>query len=325
IIWLGRRPVGGTDADWVETDHAAIDDETPLDTWTRSEVSITVPADGQEWEIVARLTPPAGDVIYDEGATELYADDALEFHDVDQALIVKALVEHAQDPAFDKGNFYLDTDTPLTGVKRTKVYYWHDRWTISAALAELCSLSDGPEITIDATPEKRTVRTHYPQAGQESTVVLSTMGNIDDYHLGLDGESSATTVIVQADGSGADREEGVATGADLLDGLVLEDVYTAEPGTHIGELNEQALTAHARYAGHVPLLTVQTRPPYYDVRTHERVDTTSTLLDMLSLGSRVGVDVRSPLHAINKRARVTSWSLEPDVDRLTYTPTLLEV
>src|SRR5690606_5104106 len=59
IIWLGRRPVGGTDADWVETDHAAIDDETPLDTWTRSEVSITVPADGQEWEIVARLTPPA--------------------------------------------------------------------------------------------------------------------------------------------------------------------------------------------------------------------------------------------------------------------------
>src|SRR5690606_31490669 len=131
---------------------------------TRSEVTIDVPADGQAWEIVARLTPPAGTVIYDEGATNLWADDALEFVDVDQALIVAGLVAHAQDPAFDKDDLNIGASTPLTGVTRTRVYYWHDRQTIASCLAELTGLSDGVDITIDTTPTTRTVRTHYPRA-----------------------------------------------------------------------------------------------------------------------------------------------------------------
>src|SRR5690606_4165508 len=267
VIWLGRRPVGSTDDDaWTEADWVDIDDETPLNTWTRSEVSITVPADGQAWEIVARLTPPAGTIVYDEGATELYADDAIEFIDVDQALIVQGLVEHAQDPAFDKDGLGLLTDTPLTGVKRTRVYYWHERATISDCLEELVNISGGMDLTWQTTPTTRTLVSHYPRAGQVTTASLQAGEDrtVDDYQISLNGAAAATTVIVQADGSGSGREEGVAQGVpDDLD-LVLEEVWTAEPGTHIGELNAQAARGHRHYGGHVPIVTATVRQEQTD-------------------------------------------------------------
>src|SRR5690606_21159210 len=37
ILFLGRRPVGGNDASWVETAIARVDEETPLGTWQRWE------------------------------------------------------------------------------------------------------------------------------------------------------------------------------------------------------------------------------------------------------------------------------------------------
>ena len=316
VVWLGRR-LAGTDDPWV-ADSVGIDEETPLNTPTRSEVSIEIPADGQAYEVEARLTPPAGTIVYDEGATNLMADDALEFIDVDQALIIKALVEHAQDPNFDKDNFYLTTDTPLTGIKRTKVYYWHDRQCISDCIAELASLSGGVDVTIDTTPTERTLRTHYPRAGQETGVHLTTDTaatsrefQMDDYSLLLDGASSATTTIVQADGSGADREEGVMVNPAPL-GLVIEAVWTAEPASHIGELGEQAATAWARYSGHVPVITV----------TLDK-DDTDKAVDLLDLGDRLDVTIPDPLHPlVGARAYIPGWSIDTTTDRPTYAPVL---
>ena len=312
ILFLGRRPVGSGDDGFAdgETATTRVDDETPLGTWTRSEVTITVPADGQAWEIVARLTPPAGTVVYDEGATNLYADDALEFVDVDQADIVKGLIEHAQDPAYGKDDLNLTPATTPTGIRRTRVYYWHERQTIASALAELTSLADGVDITIDTTPTTRTVRTHFPRAGQESDVTLSPDTHVEDYSLTLDGLSAATTAIVQADGSGPDREEGVVVGTGTL-GVVLEDVWTTEPGTHVGELGEQARTARARYGGHVPVLTV----------TCDN-DDTDHLLDRLGLGDRVDVSIPSPLLTVAGRASLPGWSIDHETDRITYAPAL---
>ena len=296
IIWIGRRKPGARTYD--ETSLARIDDETPLATPTRWETSITVPADGQEWEIVVRLKPPAGTVIYD--AASLKADDALEFIDADYSTIVAGLIEHAQDPAYDKDDLHLTADVRPTGHRTTRVYYWHERQTIASCLAELVGLVDGPDIHID--PVTRRVITR-PRIGQDTTVTLATDTGI------LDDHTAATTVIVQADGSGADREEGVATGlTDDVD-LVLEEVYTAEPGTRVGELTAQARQYHGLVAGHNPLLTLTCDG-----------DDTDMLLDMLSVGDTADVDVPDPLLHVTGRHRIPGWSLDTRADRLTYTP-----
>ena len=297
---------------WVETADAKIDEETPIGTESRWEASIEVPADGKEWEIVVRLTPPAGTVVYD--ACSLKADDALEFVNKDQADIIRGLVEHAQDPNFGKSDLNLTVKAPKTGIKRTRVYYWHERQTIAECLAELTTLSDGVDITIDATPTKRTVRAHFPRAGTDWDVSLSTMGSlVNGYALALDGESAATTAIVQADGSGPDREEGVVSRipAGFDQDLVLEDVWTAEPGTHIRELNEQAREAHRRYAGHVPIPTLTMSAEHTD-----------RLLDQFTLGDTAPLDVRGVLATVRGRGRIEGESIDPDTDRITYTPTL---
>lgn len=308
IIWIGRRKPGTQE--YVETSHVAINEETPLGTPTRWETSITVPADGQEWEIVVRLTPPAGTVTYD--ACTLKADDALEFIDVDYSTIVKGLVEHAQDPAFDKDDLNLAADVQPTGIRTTRVYYWHERQTIASCLAELAALVDGPDINIDSVARRVRAR---KRIGQDTTVTLAmSTGILDQATISLDGDSSATTVIVQADGSGADREEGVATGTTDDVDLVLEDVFTAEPGTRVGELGAQAARYHRMVAGHNPLPVVTAD-----------ADDTNMLLDMVGRGDTVDLDIPSPLHDVTGRGRITSWSLDVDADRITYAPELLEV
>lgn len=307
-VYILRPPL--FDNTWVATDYVRIDQETPLGTWVRAEATIKVPPDGQAWEILVRLTPPAGTVIYDEGATDVYADDALEFIDVDQALIVKGLIEHAQDPAYGKTDLHLDTRTPLTGVKRRRVYYHHHRQRISDCLAELTGLADGVDITIDTTPTSRRVRTHYPRAGQDTDVVLSSHGAlVKKWGLALDGEQTATTGIVQADGSGPDREEGVVRGRPV-EGHVFEDVWTAEPETHIGELRAQARTAVRRYGGHVPVVSYVCNPRFTDY-----------LLDRVGLGDTVGQDTRAALATLTGRARVEDRAINPRTDQVTYNPT----
>ena len=292
------------DDTWVEFSSVDIDEETPLNTATRWETSITVPPDGREWEIVVRLTPPAGTVIYD--AVSLKADDALEFINVDQALIVKALVEHAQDPAFDKDDLRLSTDTPLTGVKRTMVFYWHDRWKISDALGEVVKLTDGVDITIDTTPTKRTVRTHYPRAGRDTGVALAVGSNVDDYALALDGSAWATTVVVQSDNSGIGREEGVAGHGRPIH-VVLEDVYTAEPGTHPGQLQAQA--DERRYGSPI-------YPGLYRVTC--ATEHTDRLIDSVDEGDTVRLTLGTPLRPDETWARVTKKELDAETDRLMF-------
>src|SRR3546814_18913545 len=63
---------------------------------------------------------PDGAVYWDR--VSLTLEESTKFYGVDQALVAKGLVEHLQDPAFDKSDVRIGTDCPLTGVLRARVY-----------------------------------------------------------------------------------------------------------------------------------------------------------------------------------------------------------
>ena len=309
-IWLDP-PTGERlyDTQWVATADVKIDEETALGTPTRWETSIEVPPDGKEWEIVVRLTPPAGTVVYDE--VGLYPDNAMEFWNVDVAHIIRDIVRRAQDPEFGKSDLNIGTRTPRTGIKRDIVFYDHERWTAADAIAELLSHVDAPDITFETTPTKRVLTTHYPRAGRHSGLVLSTEGMIEEYDLALDGEQTATTTIVQSDGQGPDREEGVATGTSGTGGLVIERAWSAEPFTPIRRLRAKAEQAHGWFSKPVAIARVTMFSKY-----------TTKLVDSVGLGDLVDIDIRSPLRLERGTRRITRRSLDPDLYRISYQPTM---
>ena len=266
-----------------------------------------------------RYFPPDGTVQWTGGG--LFPDDALFFPDgTDQALIVKGLVEHGQDPAFDKlgdSPILLGTRTPLTGVKRKREYLYHERRYVGTCVDEFAGLFNGMDISVETNETQRWVATHYPRKGQTVPVVLALGSNVVDYDAPTSVLESATRAIVQGlDQSGANRREGIATDTTGLGGTLLEKVVYAKPDTPPTELEEAAFSEIARHAKPVTDLVVTVglvAGPLAD-----RVSLTSDLLDRVKVGDTVDVEIIDGDVEITGPHRVVRRILTPNTDTLRY-------
>lgn len=284
---------------------ASIDAETPRDRWVRLECSVEVPADGKAYRIEVRLFPPGGSCWWDE--VTLTASDALAFFDADQATIMRGLVQHAQDPLMAKTTLNIGWNTPATGVKRTKVYYWSERMTVLEALDEFAGLVNGAEHSIEWVGQQRRLRSWYPRRGSDNPLVLSWQTNIVSFPVDVDADDVASRVIVQAQGSGSDREEGVYTDTAPLEGLLLESVYSAEPESAVSTLESQARQAHRRYSKPVIIPSITMDPRLTD-----------QLLQQVQVGDRCRVVIDYGWVRINARYRIVEIDLVPHTNVLTY-------
>lgn len=242
----------------VDSAHADIDEKTPRDRWIRMEASVEVPADGISYEVQVRFYPPAGTALWTRGG--LYPGDQLAFFDADQALIIKGLVEHAQDTTIGKGNLSIATNCQPTGITRTREYPYDERMPIETAISEIAALYRGPEVTMQVTATTQTVTTHHPRQGKATSEVLVHGGSVVAYEAPTDTRDSASSIILQADQSGADREEGYASDPLALDGLLLERVISTEGETPVTELEEGATHALGMYKRPQPSVWVTIDP-----------------------------------------------------------------
>lgn len=291
----------------IENIYLPLPNDIQKDQWIRVEVPFTQPITGQAEIIQIQCMAPDGGVYWDE--ISLVRKEALYFNNVDQALIVKGLVEHAQDTGLGKSDLRIGTQTPLTGVKRVREYEYFNHELISDTIDEWPALWDGVEWSIDITPSARTFRTHYPRKGATKPKYALTLGkNISHLNMSIDGEETANTVIVMADqGEGPSREEGVSSVPDSLnDNLTLEKVYNATPGSGINSLQAQARRGVRRYQNPVTLP---------DLVTYEGVG--KELLGMLQVGDVVPVYVKWGWYDLNDVYRIVKIVLDPSTEQMT--------
>lgn len=294
----------------IETATTPITPDFPLDKWTRIEVDLEQPVTGEVEEIAGYITLPRG-VIHVEDVS-LSVNERLQFFGVDQATIAADLVEHAQDPAFDKSDLRIDTDCPLTGILRDRIYLHSEHPNIARALDDFTRLDDGFDHSIAYTPTTSTYRTSYPAAGRwRPKAALATGRNIASYRWTFDGEAANSTVVTLGQGSGSDREEGFAEDLDAFaNGLVLEEVLAASPETPIEALDNLA-GEHLAATVNPQILQVTTTPLTSPGATK--------LLGYIKVGDVVPVTLRHGGLAIEgERFRIVRMSLNGD-DTLTCT------
>lgn len=287
------------------TGYVSINAETPKDRWTRMECSLVVPADGKTYRVNVRLYPPEGVCIWDE--ISVTASNQLAFFDVDESLIVKGLVEHAQDPAMGKSSLNIASRTPVTGIKRTREYPWIERMQIQEALFEFPTLADGMDLLFEFSPTTRTLASYYPRRSTKPDYSLVLGGNVVSYTADIDNTQSTTQVIVQAEGDGSDREEGVYTDTTLMEGLILEKVYNATPGSSVSSLRAQAKRGVARWGKSIVMPTLVMNPAY-----------TNELLQNIELGDVVPVVIDDQWLQLNEEVRIVGRTLDVASDQITY-------
>ena len=224
-----------------------MDELTPRVRWKHYETSVDIPADGKTRTLEVRLYPPAGASRW--ANVGLYPHDQIGFFDVDEALIVKGLTEHVQDPAMGKGDLGIKTRTRLTGVLRTKEYPYHERMPWETAVEWFTAIDRGLDIDCEVTEKTATIVTHYPRQGGPSGYDLVHGGsgsNIRSYKpLAATPRDLASSIIMQADNAGVARPEAYARDTRALGGTLLEAVISAEDETPPAELAEGAVAALA--------------------------------------------------------------------------------
>ena len=292
----------------IESVRTVIDENTPQDTWVRLECTLTQPFKAGEPELVQVSIEVPNGAIYIDAASFTRAEKTA-FYDKDQALILRGILDHAQDPNYSKTPLNISQNIPLTGVIRTREYWHSEHQVISDALDEFHSLHDGVDTDIVITPTTRTFTSYYPRKGiRRSDLVLELGRNIETFSVVYDGNEVANSVIVLGDGAGSDREEGGAYDPDaLVDGLVLERVFNAIPGSHIRTLDDQAMRGLQRLKKPVIIPSIT---------TYEKAE---RLIGVLQTGDVVPVRINHGFVQINADYRIVSISLDPTTERITYT------
>lgn len=291
----------------IEGARSQIDDYTPHDQWVRLEASLTMEPTGQPELVQIRLPAPDGAVYFDR--VSLTLEESSKFYGVDQALIVKGLVEHAQDPAFDKSDLNISTDTPLTGVLRDRVYVHSEHPNSLDAVLEFAELDNGLDISIAVTPTDRILRTHYPARGVYRPKCRLELGKqIADFAWAFDGEAAANAIIVLGQGNGSGREEGFSINPDAFAGeLTLEAVFSAPPETPIDSLDNLA-AEYGIAASDPEILAVKTFPNL------EHIIGVLEPGDWIPVRIAAGRNAETGVHALTIAAdyRVSRWTLNPD-------------
>lgn len=279
---------------------------TPKKTWIRFEVAVTVQPRAAAQRIYVRLYGIHGTIYWD--AVSASADTRLGYKNVEQATILKGIVEHAQNPAVGKPTLNIGTSIPVTSVKRSREYVYYNHGNIREALDEFPTLDKGMEWDIEFTPTTRTFVAYYPRKGaRRGNSVLELGRNLVDYTVDIDGEQTANSVSVVAAGEGSDREEAAAKDATTMGTLVLEKVYNATPGSAPQSLQAQADRGLKRYKSPVTIPQIV---------THEGA---GDLIGAVNVGDVVPVKIVHGFVNLNTDYRVIAMDLDPQKEQITYT------
>ncbi|MCW2829461.1 MAG: hypothetical protein JWP31_153 [Aeromicrobium sp.] len=224
---------------WQESS-ASVSDTDPVERWLKQSATVTIPPDGRPYLVDVYLYAPAAAARYTQAVLE--PQEVLYFWGTDQALIVKGVIEHMQDPITMMGRTWpitIGTRTPQTGVTRDRPYRYSDRTPVDTALEEFPSLFHGLDIDTLTTPTEATVATFYPRQGSVLDYVLVQGGNV----AGVTPASTndvGSLVIAQAQDTSGVRDEAYALDASAFGGMILQRLITAEQETPISELDETA-------------------------------------------------------------------------------------
>lgn len=285
--------------------NSPINASTPIGVWVRHELELEIPPDGILYNLAARLHVPNGVIVWDEVSIKTDVN-GLEYTNFEQGYIFEELVTHAQDSTLGKSHVNILGDAPVTGVRRTRTYEVAQRDRIYDALNEFSTLHNGMDMDMEFTPTVRTLKGYFPRKGSAVGTTLALGTNILGFTVDVDAERTSTTVIVQAEGEGSDREEGVAQDPSLLNGLVLETVYNATPGSSVSSLQAQADRGLARYRRPVTIPSVT---------THQEA---GHLLSQVKTGDVVPIKISKGWVQVNALYRIVEVSLDPNTEAITY-------
>jgi hypothetical protein len=299
--------------DNLEVQTARIDENTPSDRWHRLETSITVPP-GETQSVICRLSGISGTVFWDRITATL--DTAFEAYDTDQADIVCDLVEHAQDPAFDKNDVNLTCESPTTGVYRDLVSLHSQHANIWNLIDGYPGMRDGLDVGVRYTPTDRVVTTHYPTKGRYQAGLALQLGrNVSSYRwVPFDANAATSSVVVLGDGAGSDREETSAIDDTAFpDGLILETVQAVSADTPVEELDEIAAEA----------ATTLKNPQTLEIVTFQNDHTMPErdFIGRLEVGDTIPVTIRQG-RIVDPTGQITGWEVDIDADYRVVTMTI---
>jgi len=284
----------------IETVTVTLDENTPRDTWVKMEATMEAPPTGEAEFVQVTLACPNGAIYWDRAG--LVLDEATRFYGVDQAQIAEGVVEHLQDPDYDKTDLNIGTSCPPTGVIRDRVYLHAEHENGKGALDDLTDMSDGLDYSVEITPSRRTFTTHYPMKGVDHLdLVLEYGKNVEDFNWAFDGAVASNQVITLGSGQGSIREEGVATDLDALEGVSLEEVYVATEGADISSLDDRAAAR----------LEIIKNPVILELMLKD-----TTLAGMLRTGDRVRVRIDRGYVQVEAWYRVVRTILNPSSDKM---------
>lgn len=285
----------------IEHVFARIDEETPTGQWVKLEAALTTPPKAGEPEGVrVTLYPPHGSATFDR--ISLVLDEATRFYGTDQAQIAEGIVEHLQDPAYDKTDLLIGTNCPPTGVQRDRVYLHAEHENGKGALDDLTQMDDGIDYSVEVTPTTRTFTTHYPRKGVDHLdLVLEYGRNVEEFNWAFDGAVASNQVISLGSGDGSAREEGIASDLTALEGVSLEDVYVATEGADISSLDNRAAAR----------LEIIKNPVILELFFKD-----TTLAGVLRTGDRVTVRVNRGYVQVDARYQVVRTAIQPAADKM---------
>ena len=247
----------------IEKAVVSIDNTTPTGVWTRLTAELEQPHVSVEFMQVALFAGYGRGIVFDE--VTLTKDDGLFFYNQEQTQIFSAIISHAQDVNYGKSDLGIKVngktvyeDQRSTNIFRTEKYDFSEHQVIMDAINQYPSFYQGFDIAVRCTPNTaaptdpstatRSINTFFPFKGKHRNDIRLEFGkNIATYGYSVSGEGTENSVVVLGDGDGSGREEGGYSDPAALDGLVLESVYNAFPGSLMRTLLDQARKGVERY------------------------------------------------------------------------------
>lgn len=288
----------------LQHEFADLDEELPKNVWMRQEVEFTTPPKaGEPEEVAVRLYAPHGVVYWD--AIGLFRIERLAFYGKDQTSDIAAgIVNHLQDPGYDKSDVNIGVSCPASGVLRTRVYVHSEHPNGLGALEEFNGLDTGFDFDVRYTATTRTFTTYYPRKGSHRpSYALEAGVNVASWNWTFDGEQASTSVIALGSGNGSDREEGFAIDTSAFEGgLTLEEVFSAAPEATIDSLDNLAAER----------LILARNPVSLEVKTTPAQSAETDPVGVLAVGDTVPVLIDRNDLDIDATYRIVRMTVNPD-------------
>lgn len=239
-----------------------IEEATTRGKWQKATTQISIPPN-QSWSCEVRCyTSAGGNVWWDDVKAVPYyslSTPAPLGSEHDIAKVMSLIVGFLQRTDFDKSTLRLGTRCENTGITLAKSYQFVDHVQFDQAISEYIDRDDGIDYSVDLTPTTRVFHSYAGKRGTDrsgSITLKYTAGdhsqtNCADYRRTRSGGGTITSQTVIGDDNGPDREQGQATDASAIGGLILQDVHQASQGAEIGALEPIAAERLERYR-HIP-------------------------------------------------------------------------